>query len=142
VFQCYTGFAYKDIFAFHRGIVTESKGVKYLDGKREKNGKPYYLPFFSEAQRIAEKYDYNFQNRSNQKYNSYLKEIADLCEIDKNLTSHVGRKTFAQRMVDVGYSAETISKMMGHVSFDMTQKHYARISEKRIENEYWKIQAA
>jgi integrase/recombinase XerD len=142
VFQCHTGFAYKDIFAFSKDLVTESNGVKYLDGKRQKNGSPFYLPFYPEAERIAEKYNYNFQNKSNQKYNSYLKEIADLCEIQKNLTSHVGRKTFAQRMVDIGYSAETISKMMGHASFDMTQKHYARISEKRIETEYWRLNAA
>ena len=142
VFQCHTGFAFKDIFAFSRDIVTEKNGMKYLDGKRKKNGSPYYLPFYSEAERIAEKYNYSFANKSNQKYNSYLKEIAELCEIDKNLTSHVGRKTFAQRMIDVGYSAETISKMMGHASFDMTQKHYARISEKRIEMEYQRIQAA
>jgi integrase len=42
-------------------------------------------------------------------------------------------------MVDRGYSAESISKMLGHASFDMTQKHYARISEARIENEYLKM---
>ena len=142
VFQCHTGFAFKDIFAFSRDIVSQKGKMKYLDGKRQKNGKPYYLPFWKQAEMIAEKYDYNFSNRSNQKYNAYLKEIADLCEIKKNLTSHAGRKTFAQRMIDVGFSAETISKMMGHTSFDMTQKHYGRISEARIEGEIKKLKIA
>lgn len=142
LFQCWTGFSYKDIFQFSAQYIVTHGSSQYIDGKRMKNGQQFFLPFFPEAERLAAKYNYHFKSISNQRYNSYLKEIADLCKIDKRFTTHVGRKTFAQRMIDQGYSAESVSKMLGHESFDMTQKHYARISERRIYLEHEKVIAA
>ena len=142
LFQCHTGFAYKDIFAFTKEVITTTNGHHFLNGARQKNGQPFFLPFLPEAESIAKKYKYTFRRISNQKFNDYLKEIAILCRINKAISTHVGRKTFGQMMIDRGYSAESVSKMLGHVSFDMTQKHYARISETRVEREYQQLHRA
>lgn len=55
---------------------------------------------------------------SNQKYNAYLKEIADICGIDKNLITHVARRTFATVAADLRVPAETIRKVIGHKGFN------------------------
>lgn len=139
LFQCATGLSYQDLFTFNKEKLTEVKDFRLLKGKRGKSKEEYIVPWFSIADTIALRYNYSFERISNQKYNSYLKEVADIVGIKKNLTTHVGRKTFSQIMVDSGYTAESVSKMMGHASFNMTQKHYARIGETRIINETMKL---
>jgi integrase len=139
LFQCYTGLSYADLTQFSRSSIIGMHDIKYLKGERMKTGEEYFLPWTKEALAIAEKHNYCFRSLSNQKYNAYLKEVAQILGIDKKLTTHVGRKTFAQSMIDKGYSAEAVSKMMGHASFNMTQKHYGRIGEKRIEMEFLKL---
>ena len=71
---------------------------------------------------------------SNQRMNSYLKEIADVCGINKNLTFHMARHTFATMMLTKGVPVESVSKMLGHSSITTTQL-YARITNKKIEND-------
>lgn len=139
LFQCYTGLSYSDLFEFSADNIDYSPGAAYLKGKRNKTNEIYFLPWCEEAKALADKYNYRFEPITNQKYNSYLKEIAAITGIDKKLSTHVGRKTFAQRMIDKGYSAEAVSRMVGHASFNMTQKHYARIGEQRIVNETLKM---
>lgn len=69
---------------------------------------------------------------SNQKMNSYLKEIADSCGITKNLTYHIARYTFATTVtLSNGVPIETVSKMLGHWNLKTTQ-HYARILDTKI----------
>jgi len=69
---------------------------------------------------------------SNQKMNSYLKEIADACGINKNLTYHIARHTFATTVtLSNGVPIETVSKMLGHRNIKTTQ-HYAKILDKKI----------
>jgi len=69
---------------------------------------------------------------SNQKMNAYLKEIADICQINKNLTYHVARHTFATMSISKGVPIETVSKMLGHSKIQTTQI-YARITNKKLE---------
>ena len=72
---------------------------------------------------------------SNQKMNSYLKEIADACEINKNLTYHIARHTFATTVtLSNGVPIETVSKMLGHRNIKTTQ-HYAKILDKKISDD-------
>jgi integrase/recombinase XerD len=141
VFQCHTGLAYTDLTDFSSSSIATVAGRKVVKGVRAKSAQPYCVPLSKTAAAIADKYSYRLPLLTNQKYNAYLKEIADLCDITKRLTTHVGRKTFAQRMIDEGYSAESVSYMMGHANFNMTQKHYGRLSEERIMKEYLKIAA-
>lgn len=69
---------------------------------------------------------------SNQKLNSYLKEIADLCGINKNITFHLARHTFATTTtLAKGVPIETVSKMLGHTNIETTQI-YARITNEKI----------
>jgi len=69
---------------------------------------------------------------SNQRMNSYLKELADMCGIKKDLTFHCARHTFATTVtLTNGVPIETVSKMLGHKSLKNTQL-YAKIVDKRI----------
>ena len=72
---------------------------------------------------------------SNQKMNAYLKEIGDVCEIDKNITFHLARHTFATTVtLSKGVPIETVSKMLGHTNITTTQI-YARITDSKISND-------
>ncbi|MEO6548293.1 MAG: tyrosine-type recombinase/integrase [Ferruginibacter sp.] len=72
---------------------------------------------------------------SNQKMNGYLKEIADVCGITKNLTYHVARHTFATTVtLTNGVPIESVSKMLGHKKIQTTQ-HYARILDRKVSND-------
>ena len=75
---------------------------------------------------------------SNQKMNSYLKEIADVCGIKKTLTYHVARHTFATMTLSKGVPIESVSKMLGHTNIKTTQI-YARITNKKIEEDMTKL---
>ena len=72
---------------------------------------------------------------TNQKMNAYLKEIADLCQIDKELTYHIARHTFATTItLSNGVSIESVSKMLGHKNIKTTQ-HYAKILDKKVSDD-------
>ena len=78
---------------------------------------------------------------SNQKMNSYLKEIADACEINKNLTYHIARHTFATTVtLSNGVPIETVSKMLGHRNIKTTQ-HYAKILDKKISDDMKRLRS-
>jgi site-specific recombinase XerD len=69
---------------------------------------------------------------SNQKMNSYLKEIADACGITEELTFHIARHTFATTVTLAnGVSIESVSKMLGHTNIKTTQ-HYAKILDMKV----------
>ena len=75
-----------------------------------------------------------FPMLTNQRTNSYLKEIADICGIKKDLTFHMARHTFATMSLSKGVSMESVSKMLGHTNIKTTQI-YARITNKKIEHD-------
>jgi len=80
-----------------------------------------------------------FPNISNQKLNSYLKEIADICGITKNLTFHLARYTFATTVtLTNGVPIETVSKMLGHTKISTTQI-YAKVIEKKVSEDMSKL---
>lgn len=97
-----------------------------------------YLPLLKVPQMLLKKYEGTLPDGrllpvlSNQKLNSYLKEIADLCGIEKNITFHLARHTFATTMtLAKGVPIETVSKMLGHTNIVTTQI-YARITNDKI----------
>lgn len=71
----------------------------------------------------------------NQKYNSYLKEVQDICGLDKVLTTHVGRKTYICYLYQKQVGVETIAAIVGHASCYTTLKYYARMDNKAILDE-------
>ena len=68
---------------------------------------------------------------SNQKMNAYLKEIGDVCGINKNLTFHLARHTFATMMLTLGADLYTTSKLLGHADVKMTQVYAKIINQKK-----------
>lgn len=146
ILQCYTGFSYADLAEFNPGlhIETDKKGREWIIKARAKNEIESVLPYFPDAKVIVEKYlkvnltglTLNLPVITNQKYNSYLKEIAAICGFSVNLTTHIGRKTFGTIALNKGFSIESVSKMLGHTDIKTTQRHYAVVLKKRIIEEF------
>lgn len=142
LFSCYTGLAYIDVKRLTRAqIVTGIDGELWIFTKRQKTDTPTRLPLLPKALELIEKYqdhqickagNHVLPILSNQKMNSYLKEIADVCGIDKPLTFHIARHTFATTItLGNGVPIETVSKMLGHKSIKQTQ-HYAKVLDTKI----------
>ncbi|HEY0054309.1 MAG TPA: site-specific integrase [Pedobacter sp.] len=142
IFSCYTGLAYIDVKKLRRSqIVQGADGEQWIITKRQKTDSPTRLPILPVAMEIMNKYkdhpkcsidDYVLPVLTNQKMNAYLKEIADTCGINKNLTFHIARHTFATTItLSNGVPIETVSKMLGHKSLKQTQ-HYAKILDLKI----------
>jgi integrase len=142
LFSCYTGLSYIDVkeLTIHQ-IVLGIDNRYWIHTKREKTNELVKVPLLPKALEIVEKYklileitnsDKLLQLYSNQKTNSYLKEIAKACGIQKNITFHVARHTFATTiMLSNGVPIETVSKLLGHTKLSTTQI-YARVLEHKI----------
>nr|WP_320000761.1 site-specific integrase [uncultured Draconibacterium sp.] len=151
VFSCYTGLSYIDVMNLQpNNIRIGINGMNWIITQREKTTTPVRIPILSQAQVLIDKYKDHprsankgtiFPNISNQKLNSYLKEIADVCEIDKNLTFHVARHTFATTVtLTNGVPIESVSKMLGHTNLKTTQI-YAKVVEKKISDDMANLEA-
>jgi site-specific recombinase XerD len=145
VFCCHTGYAYKDAAMLTpEHIGTGINGKKWIYTSRQKTENVANVPLLDIALDILEKYQDHpacvkanklLPMKSNQKLNSYLKEIADICEIKKPLTTHIARHTFATTVLLAnGVSMEATSKMLGHSSIKTTQI-YGKIVESRVGDE-------
>ncbi|MDR1454662.1 MAG: site-specific integrase [Tannerella sp.] len=131
VFQCFTGMAYIDMQTFSIADVSMSEGVRVIRSSRTKTDESFVSLLLPEAGRIAEKYDYTLPKLSNQKYNDYLKLLGAGAGLDKSLTSHVARHTFATYLINRDIPIESVSKALGHSSIRQTQ-HYARLLGKKV----------
>ena len=142
IFSCFTGLAYIDVKQLTLDNISLGiDGDKWIFKNRQKTETASKLPLLPVAQEIINKYAEHpvckNENRllpilSNQKMNAYLKEIVDVCEINKDLTFHIARHTFATTVtLSNGVPLETVSKMLGHTNLKTTQ-HYAKILDKKI----------
>ena len=139
IFQCYTALSFCDMSALRKEDIKEdASGHRYIQKERIKTGVTYTVLLLPKAEKILEKYNYRLPTVSNQKYNSYLKEIADRCEIDKNLTTHVGRHTAATIMLNHGLSIDVVAKILGHSTTKLTH-HYAKLLDKTVLREMEKL---
>ena len=145
VFSCYTGLAYVDMINLTpEHIVAGKDGDRWIRTCREKTLIPVNVPLLPSALNIIDKYKANeraladgkvFPTVSNQKVNSYLKEIADLSGITKNVTFHIARHTFATTIaLSNGVPIETVSKMLGHTKITTTQI-YAKVVERKLKED-------
>jgi site-specific recombinase XerD len=144
VFCCFTGFCYMDVYklAPHH-IVTGIDGFKWITKDREKTKTNEMVPLLPIALEIIERYkndryckmkDCLLPVNTNQCYNAYLKEIATICEINKHLTTHIARHTFATTVtLENDVPIETVSQMLGHRSIRTTQL-YAKVTQKKVSN--------
>lgn len=151
LFCCFTGLAYVDIKKLNASEV--SVGVDnelWIFTRRGKNDIPSRIPLLPVSQKILDVYKDHPQcinSRrllpvlSNQKYNSYLKELADICGIPKNLTTHTARHTFATTVtLSNGVPIESVSKMLGHKKLETTQ-HYARVLDIKVSEDMQNLRA-
>lgn len=148
LFCCFTGLAFSDVKSLTKDNITIGiNNQKWLRTKRKKTGNPSEIPLLDVPISIIKKYENDpiclieqlLPVGSNQKMNAYLKEIADLCDIKKNLSTHTARHTFATTVtLTHGVSMEAVSKMLGHSNISTT-KQYARIVDTLIINEMEKI---
>jgi len=145
LFACYTGFAYSDLKALTQENLSESEnGQLWICTNRLKTGMASHVPLLPPARIILDKYRNNpycqgknvlFPVLSNQKLNAYLKEVGDLCGINKNLTTHMARHTFATTVtLNNGIPIESVSKMLGHSSVKMTEI-YAKMLDDKVEKD-------
>jgi site-specific recombinase XerD len=140
-FCCFTGLAFIDVKKLTSTNVAKGiDGESWIYTKRHKTETRSNIPLLAPALAIVEKYQDHPECEvngkllpvlSNQKMNSYLKQIADFCGIKKNLTMHVARHTFATFALTNGVPLETVGKMLGHRSLKTTQ-HYAKIIDKKV----------
>ncbi|WP_426587554.1 site-specific integrase [Mucilaginibacter sp. R-33] len=149
LFSCYTGLAYADVKKLKRTeIVTGIDGQKWVYTSRQKTDTSSRIPLLPQAMELMAKYEEHPQCvndglllpvLSNQKMNSYLKEIADACGINKELTYHIARHTFATTVTLAnGVSIESVSKMLGHTNIKTTQ-HYAKILDMKVAQDMSKL---
>jgi site-specific recombinase XerD len=145
VFNCFTGLAYADVKKLSDAdIVIGIDGSKWIKTNRTKTDVKSSIPLLPTALAILEKYKNNpvannvnklLPVLSNQKMNAYLKEIATICKIEKNFSTHLARHTFATTVtLTNGVSLETVSKMLGHKSIKTTQ-HYAKIVDRKVSDD-------
>ena len=142
LFSCFTGLAYIDVKNLTKSHISIGiDGEKWIFTHRQKTESASKIPILPLTQMIIDKYEDHpeciNQNKllpilSNQKMNAYLKEIAGVCEIEKELTFHIARHTFATTVtLTNGVPIESVSKMLGHKNLRTTQ-HYAKVLDKKV----------
>jgi len=142
LFSCFTGLAYADVQKLRKKeIVTGPDGERWIHTKRRKTDTVSKIPLLPSALTIIDNYakradvaesDKALPVLSNQKMNSYLKELAGICGINKPLTFHIARHTFATTVTLAnGVPIESVSKMMGHTDIKTTQ-HYAKVLDLKV----------
>jgi site-specific recombinase XerD len=145
IFECYTGLAYKDLEALKKeNIEIGIDGHKWIVIRRGKTGVTCRIPIFPVSESIIKKYAAHAEVLisgkllpvpSNQKMNAYLKELASICGIDKDLHTHLARHTYATTVtLSNGIPIETVSKLLGHRKMQTTQI-YAKVIDKKVEDD-------
>lgn len=145
IFACYTGYAFADLEKFELNAVTIGiDGEYWLKTNRVKTDTAENVMLLDIPMKVIEKYKSNeycvSYNKllpiiSNQRYNGYLKELASICNINKHLTSHIARHTFATTVTLAnGITLESVSAMLGHKSIRTTQI-YAKVVQSKLSNE-------
>ena len=145
LFSCYTGLSYSDVMMLSpKDISIGIDGEQWIFTKRTKTDTASRIPLLPIAKTILEKYSDQprikssgilLPKLSNQRLNSYLKEISDICGFNKELTFHCARHTFATTVtLTNGVPIETVGKMLGHRSLRTTQI-YAKILDSKVSSD-------
>lgn len=146
IFCCYTGLAYNEMANLQKKHIQKGfDKMIWIQMIREKTNKTISIPILPKAKEILDTYMSNegdkiFPTLSNQKFNSYLKEIAEITGIKKKLTHHIARKTFASTILlynDV--PMEIVSELLGHSKMSITQEYYGKVVQKKVSEHMTKL---
>ena len=155
IFSCYTGLSYAEVYDLTSDhIVIGLDGKLWIQGRRRKSKEWFKVPVLPQARAIVEKYQAHplaqangkvLPVYTNQKTNAYLREIAILFEVEKNLTYHLARHTFATTVtLSNGVPIESISKMLGHTSLRTTGRRsgqvYAKVVEQKLSEDMGRLE--
>lgn len=132
IFQCHTGLAYCDLFRFS---VADHIQDGFIEMPRQKTGEVALVPLLQPSINILAKYAHVLPVISLSKYNAYLKEVAEITGIKKRLTTHVGRKTCGNILLNLGMSIESVARILGHNDIRTTQAIYTKVGRSRIQFE-------
>ena len=122
IFMAYTGLAYIDMSSFDFYTMTEKEGeLYYIDGERTKTGSKYYTPILPPAMAVLEKYNFRLPTITNQKRNDYLHLLQDKLEINKEITCHVARHSFATLLLTYDFPIDKVARALGHRDVKTTQ---------------------
>jgi len=141
VFCCYTGLAYQEMTSLTtKNIEIGFDGNEWIEMYRQKTGGKISVPLLPKAKAVLKKYNNELPSISNQKFNSYLKELVGVVGIEKKLTHHIARKTFASTVLLFNsVPMEVVSELLGHSSVKVTQASYAKVVNKKVSEEMSKL---
>lgn len=136
LFGCFTGMAFTDIMNLTESEIVQINGIDWIKKERQKTKVGFSVPLLPEAKAILAKYsgsDRILPKEDNADVNKDLKELALMAGINKRITFHSSRHTFATTMLTKKVPIEVVSKMLGHSDISMTS-HYAKVLDSRIED--------
>ena len=134
LFQCYSGLSYSDMALLHRDDYKLDATTQqiYIEKTRKKTGEIFFSILLPGAKEILEKYNYELPVLTNQRYNAYLKEIQDVCGIEKTLHSHLGRTTYVCYLNNNNVSTDEIAALVGHSTSKTTIRYYAALDRSNV----------
>ena len=144
IFCCYTGLPYQEMATLKKeNLIDGFDGRKWINIYRQKTKKHLRIPLLTKAEQILTKYESEktlLPVISNQQFNSFLKEIGSVLGINKRITHHTARKTFASTVLlynDI--PMETVSELLGHSNIKVTQAHYAKVVQRTVSKQMDKL---
>jgi len=138
ILQCFTGLSYVDLMNLNRNSIEKMGEYKVIRSNRVKTDGSFITLLLPEAEDVLKRYNYRLPRISNQKYNDYLKLLAEVAGVRKNITSHVARHTFATYLLNKDVPIETVSRALGHTDISTT-KIYAKMLGKKVVNDMAKL---
>ena len=133
VFAAYTGMSFCDVMLFDfNKMAEEYDGQYYIESSRQKTSSRFFTPILAPAMDVLRKYNYQLPRISNQKANDYLHLVEEKLGLNKSLTFHVARHTFATLMLAHDVPIENVARMLGHQDIKTTQI-YTKILKSTIE---------
>ncbi len=151
VFQTYTCLAYHDLAKFSTADIKEVELTEVLSGRRGKTNVEYMVPLLAPAREILQKYgglpaSLTVKKKvkgsilTNQKYNTYIKEVLGAAGIDRPATTHWARHTGATLLLNAGVPLPVVSKVCGHSSIKMTERIYAKLLDHTVVKEVMAVE--
>lgn len=147
MFSVYTGLHYIDAMSLTtKNLIKGVDGNEWIVYVRQKTGKEIHIPLLQKTKQLIihfhsqnPEFQYLIPRITNQKVNSYLKEVADIVDINIPLTHKVARKTFGSVLLYHDVPMKVVSELMGHGSVLITERHYAQVELKKLGSEMGRV---